>query len=155
MQWTKRRGKRAGSLRALFCLSPSHRPLCTFFFSLPSLPRTQRDFCGESDKPSCFVFEMLLWLHVVVLLDVVFKMLSRVYLFVISWYVFVVTGENFRNLAINFSWPFYLSSFIAIRLFRFSYPLTWAMGNLSTALEKCLTRIKTSEAGHFESKSES
>ena len=58
---------RAGSLRPLFFLSPSHRPLCTFFFFLPSLPRTQRDlFGGESDKSSCFVFEMLLCLHVVV-----------------------------------------------------------------------------------------
>ena len=88
---------RAGSLRPLFFLSPSHRPLCTFFFFLPSLPRTQRDlFGGESDKPSCFVFEMLLCLHVVV-----FKMLLHAYLFAIPWYVFVVSGENFRKLTIN------------------------------------------------------
>ena len=84
---------------------------------------------------------------------VVFKMLLHVYLFFISWYVFVVTGENFRNLTVNFYWPFYHSSFIAIRLFRFSYLLTWAIGNLSTALEKCLKRIKTSKVSHFESKS--
>ena len=45
-------------------------------------------------------------------------------------------------------------SLTAIRLFRFSYLLTWAIGNLSTALEKCLKRLNTSEAGHFESKSE-
>lgn len=148
----KEKREKAESLRPLFFLSPSHRPFCTFFFSLPSLPRTQRDlFGGDSDKPSCFVFEMLLCLHVVVLSGVVFKMLLHLYLFVISWYVFVVTGENFRNLTVNFYWPFYHSSFIAIRLFRFCYLLTWAIGNLSTALEKCLKTLKTSEAGHFES----
>ena len=44
-----------------------------------SLSPPQRSLCvGESDKLSCFVFEMLLCLHVVVLLDVVFKMLSHV-----------------------------------------------------------------------------
>lgn len=150
----KEKREKAGSLRPLFFLSPSHRPLCTFFFSLPSLPRTQRDFCGgESDKLSCFVFEMLC-LHVVVSSGVVFKMLLHVYLFAILWYVFIVTGENFRNLTVNIYWPFYHSSFIAIRLVRFSYLLTWAIGNLSTALEKCLKRLKTSQAGHLESKSE-
>ena len=134
---------------------PFPSSLVRFLFPLPSLPRTQRDLCGgESDNPSCFVFEMLLCLHVVVLSGVVFKMLLHVYLFVISWYVFVVTGENFRNLTLNFYRPFYHSSFIAIRLFRFSYLLTWTIENLSTSLEKSVKRLKTSEAGHLENKSE-
>ena len=59
----KEKREKAGSLRPLSFLSPSHGPLCTFFFSLPSLPGTQRDLLGgESDKLSCFVFEMLLCL---------------------------------------------------------------------------------------------